>query len=69
METQKEPDTQRQQPSVNSISKEGDVLYWDRQGIEPDMDYGLEVLPCQEPLDEQKPIELKIDNKGQQTTN
>ena len=64
MEARKEPVTQTQEPTVNTISKEGDVLYWDRQGIDPDKDYGLEVLPCQEPLEERKPIELKIDKEG-----
>ena len=49
---------------INSISNEGDVLIWDRQGIEPDMDYGLNVLPCQERVDEEKPIELQINKEG-----
>ena len=37
METRLKPMTNIQDSKVNSISKEGDVLIWDRQGIEPDM--------------------------------
>ena len=44
METKMGPKTNIQDSKVNSISKEGDILIWDRQGIGRDVDYGVEVL-------------------------
>ena len=64
MEGNLETSKDKQDKKINTISKKGDVMILDQLGAEPDMDYGLDVLPCQEQTDELKQIELRIDKEG-----
>ena len=64
MESSQKAHINKQDRKINSISKEGEVMVWDQQGAEPDNDYGLDTLPCQEQTDKLKPMELQIDKEG-----
>ena len=50
--------------TINNLSKPGDVMFWNQEDDEPDIDYGLDTLPFQEEIDEEKPITSNIDEDG-----